>query len=269
MVPSEIALPSPPDQMVAARAAAQMLQVARPLIWHDRTAGWPKRVDGATCFCLRFAGGIVGVTANHVVMAFESAFARNPKLICQIEASPALDLMQAIIARDEDRDIATFRVSENHAYLAGAVVVDCRGEWPPPAPELDRAVSLCGYPENDRVMLPDRAMEFRSWGALAAIDSVTDRDLIVTYDPQRDLPTPWAPAMPTLGMNLSGCSGGPVMMHGLRDGLRRSFPIGVIVQGPLGPGEGGFGSFDMIRIRRIDCIHPDGAIAPSIPKSVG
>jgi hypothetical protein len=261
MAPSEPKAPSPDDQLVAARAAAQMLQVARPLIWHDRKAGWPKKVDGATCFCLRFAGGIIGVTANHVVRAFESAFARNSQMVCQIEASPALDLMSAILARDEQRDIATFRVSENHAFLAGAVVVDCRGEWPPPYPTLDRAVSLCGYPENERIMLPDRAMEFRAWGALAAIDSVTDLDLIVTYDPDRDLPTPWAPAMPPLGMNLSGCSGGPVMMHGVREGVRRSFPIGVIVEGPRGAGEGGFGLFDMIRLRRIDCIRPDGSIA--------
>ena len=38
------------DQAVHDEVAALTLKVARPLIWHDRTEGWPKRLDGATCF---------------------------------------------------------------------------------------------------------------------------------------------------------------------------------------------------------------------------
>src|SRR6266446_5555759 len=103
---------APEIRAVLDEVAALTLQVARPLIWHDRTEGWPKRLDGATCFFLRFERGIIGVTANHVISAYESAVAANPNIVCQLRNSPAFDLASAIIARDAARDVATFRVSE-------------------------------------------------------------------------------------------------------------------------------------------------------------
>jgi hypothetical protein len=52
---------------VREEAAAFTLNVACPLVWHDRTASWPKLVDGATCFFLQFEQETFGVTANHVI----------------------------------------------------------------------------------------------------------------------------------------------------------------------------------------------------------
>src|SRR5258708_5790922 len=115
--------------------AALTLRVARPLIWHDRTEGWPKRLDGATCFFLRFEQGIIGVTADHVISAYESAIAANPNTVCQLRNSPAFDLLRAIIARDAARDIATFAVSESLLSNIEAIPLDCRGSWPPPEPQ--------------------------------------------------------------------------------------------------------------------------------------
>lgn len=101
---------TPEMRAVQTEVAALTLQVARPLIWHDRTEGWPKRLNGATCFFLRFEAGIVGVTANHVISAYKSAVEANPNTVCQLRNSPAFDLEAAIIARDAARDIATFAV---------------------------------------------------------------------------------------------------------------------------------------------------------------
>ena len=113
--------------------------VACPLVWHDRTQGWPKTLDGATCFFLRFDQGVVGVTAHHVVRAYEDAIADNQNIVCQLRTSPAFDLKAAIIDRDEVRDIATFRVSEDILLQTEALALDCRANWPP------RAVQFCGH----------------------------------------------------------------------------------------------------------------------------
>src|SRR5690348_3651066 len=150
---------TPTTQAVLDEVAALMLRVARPIIWHDRTKGWPKRVDGATCFFLRFDRGIVGVTANHVVSAFERDVAANPKLVCQLRISPAFDLLGAIIARDAARDIATFAVPENVLAQIDSIPLDCRGSWPPPEPRPSWLLSACGFPEAQRVTRPDHSVE--------------------------------------------------------------------------------------------------------------
>jgi hypothetical protein len=62
---------------------------------------------------LGFERGVIGVTAGHVVSAYEAAVEANPNVVCQLRTSPAFDLTGAIIARDAARDLATFEVSDN------------------------------------------------------------------------------------------------------------------------------------------------------------
>jgi hypothetical protein len=60
---------------------------------------------------------------------------------------------------------------------------------------------------------------------------------------------------------MSGCSGGPVFVHGIRKGVHRWFPVGLIAEGPREQKkQGAAAEFDMIRLRRIDIIQPDGTI---------
>jgi hypothetical protein len=214
-------------QAVRFEVAVLTLKVARPLIWHDRTKGWPKRLDGATCFFLRFHEGVISVTANHVVSAFESAVAANPNTVCQLRESPVFDLLAAIIARDGTRDIATFTVSEALLSQIDAIPLDCRDNWPPPEPQPSWLISACGFPESMRITKADRTAEFRAWGALAAVEGVTRDEILITYDPAIVKPAAWAPHLPPLGFNLSGCSGGPVLVHGIRNSLLRWFAVGL------------------------------------------
>jgi hypothetical protein len=252
---------TPETQAVHEQVAALTLRVARPLIWHDRTQGWPKRLDGATCFFLRFANGIVGVTANHVVDAFESALAANPNTVCQLRNSPAFNLPAAIIARDAARDIATFAVAEGVLSQIDAIPLDCRNGWPPPVPQHLWLLSVCGFPESMRITRSDRSAEFQAWGALAAVEGVTRDEILIIYDPAIVKPTSWAPTLPPVGFNMSGCSGGPVLVHGDWNGLHRWFPVGLIAAGPKQQEKQGLSAqFDMIRLRRIDIIQANGTI---------
>lgn len=251
-----------PDEMKAAETLANLtLKVATPLVWHDRKQGWPKPLKGGTCFFLRFEDGVIGVTANHVVESLEAATATNSNTVCQVRTSKPVDLPGLIVDRCADLDIATFRVSEQLEVEAEATVLDCRGDaWAPPKPDIGRAVTFCGFPEAERVSIAPGIGNLFAAGSLGSIDAFTDRDLIVTYDPERDQPASWAPWKQPLGYNMSGCSGGPVLSHGMRRGIQRWFPVAMIIQGPRGLGEGEAAGWDMITMRRIDAIRPDGSI---------
>ena len=250
--------------------AALTLRVARPLIWHDRTEGWPKRLDGGTCFFLRFERGVIGVTAHHVVSAYESAVAANPDTVCQLRNSPAFDLPGAIIARHAARDIATFAVSDAVLSHIEAIPLDCRESWPPPEPQHLWLLSVCGFPESMRVPKADRSAEFQAWGALAAVESVTRDEILISYDPAIIKPTAWAPRLPPVGFNLSGCSGGPVLVHGTWNGLHRWFAVGLIAGGPQEEKkQGESAEFDMIRLSRINIIQPDGTIRQPVHDTGG
>ena len=246
-------------RLMEAEVANLTLQVARPLNWHERTVPFPKAVDGATCFFLRLDGGVVGITANHVVQSFERAQEKSPLTVCQISASRPFDLLGAIIARDEDLDLATFAAPESLVQEANAVPLDCRGSWPPPVPDEARALSVCGYPLQSRSVSPQGIAESAAWGGLVAVEYVTGRDIIFTFDPDRDIGSALAP-IPELGLDLSGCSGGPALMHGTRNGLHRWFPVGLIVSGSRGQGTRLIPGVDMYYLRRIDFIRPDGTI---------
>jgi hypothetical protein len=222
---------TPQEQALHEEIASLTLRVARPLIWHDRTEGWPKLLHGGTCFFLRFERGIIGVTANHVISAYKSAAATNPNTVCQLRNSPAFDLVGAIIARDAARDIATFAVSEAVLLHIEAIPLDCRGSWPPPEPQHLSLLSVCGFPESMRIPRADRSAEFLAWGALAAVECITPDEILITYDPAIVKPAVWAPTLPELGFNLSGCSGGPVILHDNRNGLHRWFAVGLIAEG--------------------------------------
>ena len=251
-----------PDEMKAAEAIANFtLKVATPIVWHNRKQGWPKPIKGGTCFFLRFEDAVVGVTANHVVEALEAAIAANPNTVCQIRTSKPVDLPGLVIARCADLDIATFCASDALVAEVGATVLDCQGEaWPAPKPEVGRAVTFCGFPENERVSVERGVANLFAAGSLGMIDAVTDRDLFVTYDPERDHAAPWAPWKQPLGYNMSGCSGGPVLSHGMRNGIQRWFPVAMIIRGPRGEGTGEAAGWDMIMMRRIDAIQENGTI---------
>jgi hypothetical protein len=255
---TKISSPYPPRVTTLANVvAAFTMKVARPLIWHNVRESWPKRLLGGTCFILRFDAGLIGVTAEHVIKGFEKD-AKKPgvKIVCMLRTVP-FDLIDAIVDRDAELDIATFSVTEDQLTRSEAVAIDCRAEWPPPEPGMGTALSLAGFPEE--LKKASSSVEFRAYVSQLFVEDVTEREIIATYEPQRDTRVRAAPEFPDLGANLSGCSGGPALMHVEHNGLLRCFPVGIIVASVPGSAAAGFG-FDIIRIRRIDVIREDGTI---------
>jgi hypothetical protein len=156
--------------MALAEALSDLtLKVANPIIWHDPTAGWPRRIYGGTCFFLRFANGIIGVTANHVVEALQNAIVHKRETICQIRTSGPVDLPGLVIDRCFERDIATFRVANELVEATGATYLDCRSDWPPPNSHEGRAVTFCGFPEAERATAEPGMATLFACGGLAII----------------------------------------------------------------------------------------------------
>ena len=237
------------------------LQVCTPLHWHDRRVPFPKDMRGGSCFILRFGERLVGVTAAHVIDIYREARSENPNLVCQLRLKE-FALNDAIIDHDSNLDIATFAVSESVLQEINGTAIDCTGQWPPPEPTRMRAVSLAGFPELMRVTYPDKSAELRAYGGLSAVEDFTERLILLTFDPAREQPLGGLP-LPPLGLNMSGCSGGPVLMHGERHGLHRWFPVGMIVGGSNRDAKEARGeaeTFDTIRVQRIHFLREDGAI---------
>lgn len=221
-------------------------------------------------FFLRFEPGIIGVTADHVVSAYESAVAANPNIVFQLGTSPVFDLSGAIIARDAVRDIATFAVSDALVTQIEAVPFDCRGGWPPPEPQYLWKLSLCGLPESLRTPGDDRDADFQAWGGSLAVEHVTPDEIVTINDSAWAEPVTWAPNLSPPGFDMSGCSGGPVLMHVIWNGLYRWFPVALIAEGPRGAKKQGAATeFDTIRLRRIHIIQPDGTVMQRAEDSGG
>jgi hypothetical protein len=247
------------DDPVFNEITAFTVKVARPLIWHDVRESWPKRLLGGSCFILRFHVGLIGVTAEHVITAFEAEKKKRGAAIgCLLRTVP-FDLTGAIVDRDDELDIATFSVTEDQLIKSEATEIDCRPEWPPPTPDKGRELSLAGFPDELK-KVSSCPIEFRAYASLPRVEDITYRDIITTYEPQRDIRIRAAPELPDLGANLSGCSGGPVLMHAERNGLHRWVPVGLILRGPRTSSDATLRECDIFRFRRIHFVNADGSI---------
>jgi len=231
------------------------LRYARPIYWHDNNRSFPKEVIGASCFFLRFPTCYIGVTAAHVFREYQRSKAAIPSLVCQLYLMP-FDFEGALIDIDDELDVATFAIAERDLRTTSSHPFDVSSGWPPDGVvKRNAAIQLVGYPENIRIIDPsDRSAVFQAWGALDFVEDFSDIEILLVYSPNKVI---GEPTLPPLGYNMSGCSGGPAIIHEDRGGLHLWHPVGLIVGGPK-LGEGDAAEFDMIRVRRIDCIEPNG-----------
>jgi hypothetical protein len=240
--------------------------ISIPICWHDFNESFPKHLVGATCFVLRFENRLVGVTAEHVLQVCLSYLDSKRSTVCQL-GTLKFGIHDALIDRDLDSDVATFEVSEtqlSQLQKLGKDAIDCRGDnWSPPEPVELQSLTLVGYPQNLVQTAVDRSADRGLFAAAAAIESFSAREIWLTYDPTRDKPLIGSPL--PLHENLSGCSGAPALMHGIRNGLHRWFAVGLFVAGPKrdeAPQKihGEMEEFAILRVQRIHRIQRDGTI---------
>ena len=245
----------------AAAVSAYMLTVARPLFWH---IGVPNDgpLRGASTFILQFPARHVAVTADHVIAQYLDALASDRRTICQIGQCQVWPEAK-LIARSAALDIATFEIDPAKLAEMGAVAFDCRSTWPPLEVCEGDTLTLAGYLDTRRHKIRRGYYEHEAWGGHGVADAVSDREIVTVYDPATTFASNDGVAKPPLGFNMSGCSGGPVILVKVVKGLMRCVPAGFIFKGADGKAEGEFASFDRIHIRKLHFIQPDGTIAES------
>lgn len=242
---------------IGAVISAHTLKVARPLFWHPG-AHQGGVAAGATAFVLQFENRLVAVTADHVIAAYLEALDADSTMLCQLGNAQVWP-QKSLIARSSALDIATFHVEVDQLRAIGGDTLDCRGRWPPPEVSTGDILTLTGYLDNHRTRTAIDRYDMEAWGGHGVADAVSDREIVTTYDPDRELGFQGI-AKPSLGMNLSGCSGGPVVMTRNIRGILRWFPVGLIYKGPGGQAEGELGQFDRIHVRRINRVRSNGTI---------
>jgi hypothetical protein len=194
-----------------------------------------------------------------VIKAFECAKKQYAKTECLLRTVP-LDIEAAIIARDGELDIVTFRVTEDQLIGSEAEVIDCTLEWPPPIPDKGSALSFGGCPEVIQTAFSHSKREFHFYVDLAFVEDINERTILKIHDPKIDRRLIASPKIPELGGNFSGCSGGPVLIHIERNGLHRWFPVGVIVKGPRLSSETADLGYESFEFRRLHFVKNDGSI---------
>jgi hypothetical protein len=235
------------------------LRWCQPIWWYDWQQPFEKlKMTGASCFALKFKTRYVGVTAAHVVQQILKARQNTPSLDCRIHLMPFF-FPFAVLDMNDDLDIATFAISEQQVQNAEIQAFDVSVKWPPPDRLITRQmpIQLIGFPECLRIIdYAGSSVICQAYQGLALVEDCNDREIITIYDPAQSRGTP---TLLPLGFNMSGCSGGPAVIHETRNGIHRWYPVGLIVGGPK-QGEGAAAEFDIVRIQRIDCIDEDGRI---------
>ena len=238
-----------------------MLRVARPFFWHIgvRNKGVPR---GASAFILQFERGLVAVTADHVLDEYSAALEADGRTICQLGTCQVRP-EHSLIDRNKKLDIATFEIVESQLKAIGADTIDCRGQWPPRDIEEGDTITLTGFLDEQRKRFAANRYDMPAWGAHGIVAAINETDIVTIYEPDQVLPVNASVPKPPLGLNLSGCSGGPCFLVKTVNGLLRWFPVGLIYRGPRkeeGVDAGEFASFDQIRIRRLCFLKSDGTI---------
>ena len=233
-----------------------------------------------SAFFVRTPKATFGVTANHVVKGcleaidkggftcglFPVNYSTNAAGLVEIG-----NLADRIIDRNEDRDIATFQITDKELKHLEVLVAS---HWPLIPPLPGKGVGFCGFPSDrrvhDRKPVSDRVpgrrdivISFEPFPILAIATSISERSITYQFDWETTVQTQGF-KIPPSELELGGMSGGPALAKiETGGGIEFWGPAGVIRSGnftsDLGTG--------FIFASRIDnCLMETGKIeAGSIP----
>jgi hypothetical protein len=238
-----------------------------PIFWVLREGNGTEMVKNGSLFFMDAGEGVFAVTASHVVEECLND-ARSPMFVqCMIGShgpgrTAYIYLGERVIASHPGMDIATLRVSRpevekmGRSFLAGS-----QKTWPPRLAEVDRGVTYCGFPGNERRWLARREL---SWGYVTMAGYATsvhetcvsvqiEREKLMRVFGNEDMPE---------NFDFGGMSGRPVLAIVQTPTLRSWIPAGVIFQGPNPSGDPAesIQGLEIIRARPVHFINPDGTL---------
>ena len=138
--------------------------ITAPIFWVLRDSNGTDTVKNGSLFFMDAGEGVFAVTASHVV---EECLhdTRLPTFVqCMIGGhgpgkTAYIYLSERVIASHPGMDIATLRVSRPEVEKMGrSVLTGSQETWPPRLAEINRGVTYCGFPGNERRWLARREL---------------------------------------------------------------------------------------------------------------
>jgi hypothetical protein len=234
-------------------------QYVIPICWITARDKKPWIVDSGSAFLLDSGAGPFMVTANHVYEGFCSTKEKYPDAVC-ILGEIRFDLAGRRIASDSAYDVSTFRVTADEVQKLGSyangkiILTGSQPSWPPDPPAMDHGVFFVGFPGDGRSMRPYRGkglveLDWVGYTALAIANGVSNTDITLVFDHERDFDIGLRPAVPS-DWALGGCSGAPLLTFVERNGVF-SWRLGGIIYES---------SHLILKASRADCLNIDGSV---------
>ncbi len=229
-------------------ALKAVAQYAAPLFWVSAAGGGERKVNNGTMFVVDVPEGLFAMTANHVFEKYVQAKESSASIACRIGCKGwrgplgtlPFEPESRLIDRDEEADIATFRLSRSQVARIGSTPLKA---WPPLVPRAGMGVAFAGFPGHGRKSAGSPAPSFAAFPVLTVATSVSHR--LVSCQLERGV---HGPGFPAGAGNTGGLSGGPLLVD---DGDNGPWRLGgVITQGNTG--------LDIVRASRVDRLRPDG-----------
>lgn len=238
--------------------------VCAPLYWIMREADGQVRVRNGTAFFLDAGRGVFGVTAAHVLAGLEADRAANTVLAVQLGTELVLDFegAHAIIDRNDELDIATFRISAAEVASIGKTpLTGAQAAWPPAPPQQGRGLYFSGFAGAGTLWLASNEISFAAAPGGGVADVVGRRDIWTVFNRANWIDV-MGLGMPPERYDFGGISGGPMISVIERNGVRSWALAGVIYEGPNPSTQEGAAieGFETIRARRAHFIRSDGTL---------
>jgi hypothetical protein len=233
------------------------LEFAVPLWWVSKDQTNAPKLRNGSAFLVNQGHGIFAVTAAHVLAEYIAVKTTAEKIVCQL-GSLEFDPEARLISRQEQLDIATFRVTDEEAKQIGKrIVLSDPPFWEPLAPGVGEFAFFAGFPAQTRGLSSTGDFITAPYFAMPPITSVTDHQIACRFKRETMIDLS-GDGLPPQGYDIGGISGGPLLMPTLvrQDGVEGAIwrLAGVVVQAAKGE------LFDQIVARRSNYIHCDGKI---------
>ena len=190
-----------------------------PVFWLDPED--EKEEIGGTCFFVHSGRRLFGMSAWHVLSP------RSDGRVCRLPNTD-IDPSIRVISFNEDRDVATFEISEREVTRIGKVWTTL-AKWPPTLPEKGRGVFFGGYRKQNRKRFKDGTYEFGFAGALTTAEEVNGERIVVNFDRVGEVKQrTYRPI--ERGEDWGGASGGPLFAV-VADAVDSWRLVGVLSQG--------------------------------------
>lgn len=220
----------------------------------------PKRgtsvgIHSGSCSAVEIGDSRFILTAAHVVVEALKAISEAPT---QVIAGP-LDLTvdAETASLNKTLDIATIPITsaQIEAIERDGKRVIRPHSWPPPEPKINDGILFAGYPGSWRLVLSWDELDFRATTLLVLVHSVHERYFLCHRDPNYSAPVQVNVQEEVPGMDLAGCSGGPVFLVRNESGeLLVPQLCGVVSQ------DRPVGDHTLLQLARLDALQPSGKI---------